>query len=221
MFVANIHALTEFHDAAGIRKNTFTAVKTYLACGLDENKVHIYNQSDIASHTELMWVLACVTNIGFMKRMHVYKAAQDLGKEDDLSVGTFNYPVLMAADILLYDPHLVPVGKDQKQHVEYARDIAAKFNHLFGETFILPEPYIQETVATVPGIDGRKMSKSYNNYIGLFDDAEIVRKKVARIPTDAIPVADPKNPDTCNIFALYKLFLSEDEQTLLRNRYLA
>lgn len=221
MFVANLHALTEFHDASAIKKNTITAVKTYLACGLHTDHVHIYNQSDISAHTELMWVLACATNVWFMKRMHAYKAAVDLGKEDELSVGTFNYPVLMAADILLYDPTYVPVGKDQKQHVEYARDIAQKFNHLFGETFILPEPYIQESVATVPGLDGRKMSKSYNNYIGLFDDATTIRKKVARIPTAAIPVADPKDPETCNIFALYKLFLSEDEQEILRGRYLA
>jgi tryptophanyl-tRNA synthetase len=221
MFVANLHALTEFHDAGAIRKNTVTAVKTYLACGLNPEHVHIYNQSDISAHAELMWVFACVTNIWFMKRMHAYKAALDLWKEDDLSMGTFNYPVLMAADILLYDPTYVPVGKDQKQHVEYARDIAQKFNHLFGETFLLPEPYIQESVATVPGLDGRKMSKSYNNYIGLFDDAETVRKKVARIPTSAIPVADPKDPETCNIFAIYKLFLMNEEQETLRARYLA
>lgn len=127
----------------------------------------------------------------------------------------------MAADILLYDPDLVPVGKDQKQHVEYARDIAQKFNHMFGETFSLPDAYIQESVATVPGIDGRKMSKSYNNYIGLFDDPETIRKKVSRIPTAAIPVEDPKDPDTCNVFAVFKLFLHEKEEQSLRNRYLA
>lgn len=221
MFVANLHALTAYHDSGGIRKNTLTAVKTYLACGLDPTHVHIYNQSDIPAHTELMRVLSCVTNIGFMKRMHAFKAAVDLWKEDEISVGTFNYPVLMAADILLYDPDVVPVGKDQKQHVEYARDIAQKFNHLFGETFVLPEPYIQESVATVPGIDGRKMSKSYNNYIGLFDEPEMVRKKVARIPTAAIPVAEPKDPDSCHIFALYKLFLHEHEEVALRQRYVA
>lgn len=221
MFVANLHALTEFHDPEKIRQNTITAVKTYLACGLDPDAVHIYNQSDISAHAELMWVLACITNLGFMKRMHAYKAAVDLGKEDEISVGTFNYPVLMAADILLYSPDLVPVGKDQKQHVEYARDIAQKFNHQFGETFHLPEPYIQESVATVPGIDGRKMSKSYNNYIWLFDDPETIRKKVARIPTAAIPVADPKDPDTCNVFAIYKLFLDAEAENELRARYLA
>lgn len=221
MFVANLHALTEFHDASSISRNTITTIKTYLACWLDPSYVHIYNQSAISAHTELHRVLSCITNVWFMKRMHVYKAAQDLWKEDDLSMWTFNYPVLMAADILLYDPDLVPVGKDQKQHVEYARDIAQKFNHLFGETFILPEPYIQASVATVPGIDGRKMSKSYNNYLGLFDDAETIRKKVARIPTAAIPVADPKDPDTCHVFSLYKLFLDETEQVALRERYTA
>lgn len=221
MFVANLHALTEFHNAEAIRKNTLTTVKTYLACGLDPKQVLIYNQSDISAHTQLMRVLACVTNMWFMKRMHAFKAAIDAGKEDEISVGTFNYPILMAADILLYDPDLVPVGKDQKQHVEYARDIAQKFNHQFGETFKLPAPYIQETVATVPGIDGRKMSKSYNNYIGLFDDADTIRKKVARITTAAIPVEAPKDPDTCHIFALTKLFLDEPQQQALRARYLA
>ncbi len=221
MFVANLHALTEFHNAEAIRKNTLTTVKTYLACGLDPKQVLIYNQSDISAHTQLMRVLACVTNMWFMKRMHAFKAAIDAGKEDEISVGTFNYPILMAADILLYDPDLVPVGKDQKQHVEYARDIAQKFNHQFWETFKLPAPYIQETVATVPGIDGRKMSKSYNNYIGLFDDADTIRKKVARITTAAIPVEAPKDPDTCHIFALTKLFLDEPQQQALRARYLA
>ena len=221
MFIANLHALTEFHDSVGIRENTITTVKTYLACGFDPQKVHIYNQADIPAHTELMRVLACVTNIGFMKRMHAYKAAVDLGKDEEISVGTFNYPILMAADILMYDPHYVPVGKDQKQHVEYARDIAQKFNHMFGETFRLPEPFINEAVATVPGIDGRKMSKSYNNYIGLFDDPELIRKKVARIPTAAIPIEAPKDPDVCNVFALYKLFLDEQQEQKLRQRYLA
>jgi tryptophanyl-tRNA synthetase len=221
MFVANLHALTEFHDADAIRKNTLTTVKTYLACWLDPEKVLIYNQSDITAHTQLMRILWCVTNMGFMKRMHAFKAAIDAGKEDDISVGTFNYPILMAADILLYDPDLVPVWKDQKQHVEYARDIAQKFNHQFGETFKLPAPYIQETVATVPGIDGRKMSKSYNNYIGLFDDPEIIRKKVARVTTAAIPVESPKDPDTCHVFALYKLFLDPAGEQALRARYLA
>lgn len=221
MFIPNMHALTEFHDAEGIRTNTYNVVKAYLAAGLDPSTVHIYNQSDIPGHVQLYWVLACLTNVGFMKRMHAYKAAVDQGKGDEISVGTFNYPILMAADIILYDPDLVPVGKDQKQHVEYARDIAQKFNHQFGETFELPEPMIKQSVATVPGIDGRKMSKSYNNYIWLFDEQSLIRKKVMRIPTSAVPIEAPKDPDSCNVFQIYKLFLDEQEEQLLRERYTA
>lgn len=219
MFIANMHALTEFHDAEWIRKNTFNVVKSYLAAGLDPEKVHIYNQSDVFGHTELHRVLSCVTNMWFMKRMHAYKAAVDQGKGDEISVWTFNYPILMASDIILYSPDLVPVGKDQKQHVEYARDIAGKFNHMFGETFKLPEPMIKASVATVPWTDGRKMSKSYNNYIGLFDDAKVVKKKVMRIPTAAVSIESPKNPDECNVYKIYKLFLNSDENKILRERY--
>jgi len=219
MFIANMHALTEFHDAKGIRQNTFNVVKSYLACGLDPEKVHIYNQSDVPWHTNLHRVLSCVTNMWFMKRMHAYKAAVDKGRGDEISVGTFNYPILMASDIILYSPDLVPVGKDQKQHVEYARDIAGKFNHMFGETFKLPEPLINDTVATVPWTDGRKMSKSYNNYIGLFDDPKVIKKKVMRIPTAAISIESPKNPDDCNVYKIFKLFLNEQEDKLLRKRY--
>ncbi len=219
MFVANLHAFTEFHDAAWIKQNTFNLVRAYLACGLDPSKVHIYNQSDVVGHLQLFRTLACVTNVGFMKRMHAYKAAVDLGKGDDISMGTFNYPVLMAADILLYDADFVPVGKDQKQHVEYARDIAEKFNKNFGECFHLPQPMIKGEVATVPGTDGRKMSKSYNNYIGLFEAPEDIKKKVARIPTAAIPVEEAKNPDECNVYNIYKLFLDEQQNAELRKRY--
>lgn len=219
MFIANMHALTEFHDAEGIRNNTLNVVKAYLACGLNPDKSHIYNQSDVCGHTELHWMLSCVTNIGFMKRMHAYKAAVDLGKWDDRSMGTFNYPILMAADIILYDPDFVPVGKDQKQHVEYARDIAGKFNYMFGETFKLPEPMIGKEVAVIPWTDGRKMSKSYNNYIGLFDDPKVIKKKVMRIPTAAVPVEAKKDPDECNIYKIFKLFLDEKEDQVLRKRY--
>lgn len=220
-FVANMHSLTELHDGKAIRQYTLNLVKAYLACGLDPQKTTLYLGSAVPGHAQLQWVLACMTHVGFMKRMHAYKAAFDDGRSDEISMGTFNYPILMAADILLYDAQYVPVGKDQKQHVEYARDIAQKFNHSYGETFVLPEPLIREEVATVPGIDGRKMSKSYNNFIGLFDDAETVRKKVARIPTDALPVEAPKDPTTCNVFAIYKLFLDATQETALRERYLA
>ncbi len=219
MFIANLHALTEFHDPDGIKQNTYNLVKSYLACGLDSAKVHIYNQSDVVGHLQLFRTLACITNVGFMKRMHAYKAAVDAGKGDEISIGTFNYPVLMAADILLYDADFVPVGKDQKQHVEYARDIAEKFNNKFGETFNLPQPMINAEVATVPGTDGRKMSKSYNNYIGLFESADEIAKKIMRIPTAAIPVEEPKNPDECNVYNIYKLFLNDEQDKMLRKRY--
>jgi len=219
IFIPNQHALTAFHDGEAIKKNTINVVKAYLAAGLDASKVHIYNQSDIPGHVQLYWVLSCITNMWFMKRMHVYKASVDQWTQDDISVGTFNYPILMAADIILYDAHLVPVGKDQKQHVEYARDIAGKFNHMFGDTFILPESMIQKEVATVPGIDGRKMSKSYNNYIGMFDDTATILKKVKRIPTWAFAIEDPKDPDACNVYNIFKLFLNKEEDIVLRKRY--
>lgn len=219
MFIPNQHALTAFYDTQAIKRNTINVVKAYLAAWLDPNTVHLYNQSDIPWHVQLTWVMSCITNMGFMKRMHVYKAAVDQGKQDDISVGTFIYPILMACDIILYDADLVPVGKDQKQHVEYARDIAGKFNHKFGETFVLPEAMIRSDVATVPGIDGRKMSKSYNNYIGMFDDEKTVLKKVKRIPTSAIPVEAAKNPDECNVYNIFKLFLDEEQDTVLRKRY--
>lgn len=219
LFVADMHALTTLHDATSIRRNIIEVVKTYLAAGFDAEHCLIYTSSSVPANAQLAWVLQCVTNIGFMKRMHAYKAHKDQGKEDNLTVGTFTYPILMAADILAYDTHYVPVGKDQKQHVEYARDIAQKFNHTFGETFILPEPYIQPQVATVPGIDGRKMSKSYNNYIGLFDTPDEIRKKVFQITTDALPIEAPKDPDACTLYAIYALFLSPTQQEELRRRY--
>lgn len=156
-----------------------------------------------------------------MKRMHAYKAAIDQGNEENVSVGTFCYPILMAVDIILYDATLVPVGKDQKQHVEFARDIAHKFNHTYGETFVLPEPMIDTATATIPGIDGRKMSKSYNNFIGLFEDLESVIKKIKKISTSPIPVSEPKNPDECNLYAITTLVLDEAEDAALRERYTA
>jgi tryptophanyl-tRNA synthetase len=156
-----------------------------------------------------------------MERMHVYKDAAAKGKSNELTVGAFCYPILMAVDIILYDTDFVPVGQDQKQHVEYARDITTKFNQKFGDVFTLPEPYIQEEVAVVPGIDGRKMSKSYNNYLGLLDEEAVLIKKIKRIATAAIPVEDPKNPDECNLYKIYKLFLDKKEDAELRKRYLA
>ncbi|USN57176.1 MAG: tryptophan--tRNA ligase [Candidatus Peribacteria bacterium] len=154
-----------------------------------------------------------------MERMHAYKAAIDQGKASDIGVGTFTYPILMAADILLYDATHVPTGQDQKQHVEYTRDIAGKFNNMFGETFILPESIISESVGTIPGIDGRKMSKSYNNYIGMLDEGKDLMKKIKKIPTSLEPIEAPKDPDTCNVYAITRLFLTPDEDRELRAKY--
>lgn len=220
MFLSNMHALTKPNrDGAWIRHNSLSLLKLYLACWVDPEKFFIYNQSDIPAHAQLTRVFECLTHMWFMERMHAYKDAVAKWKSKELSVWTFAYPILMAIDIILYDTHFVPVGKDQKQHVEYAKDIAEKFNHRFGETFTLPEPYISAEVATVPWIDGRKMSKSYNNYIGLLDTDEDIIKKTKRIPTAAIAIDDPKDPDECNVYKIFKLFLNEQEDTALRARY--
>ncbi len=220
VFVADLHALTTLHDASSIKKNIINLVRAFIASGLDPDKVLIFKQSDVPAHTQLNWVLACITTLGYMKRMHAYKDALQKGKADEITMWTFNYPILMAADILLYDPDVVPVGKDQKQHLEFTRDIAEKFNRLFWQTFKLPQPLIQEEISTIPWIDWRKMSKSYNNYIWLFDDEKIILKKVKSIVTDNIPIDDPKDPDKCNVYNILKLFLTEEENEQIRQRYL-
>lgn len=220
LFLSNLHALTKDEwSAASVRENSYNLLKIYLATWFDPDKFFIYRQSDISAHAELAWIFECITHMGFMERMHAYKDAVNKWKSKELSVGTFAYPILMAVDIILYDATHIPVGKDQKQHVEYAKDIAQKFNHQFGNTFVLPDPYIQEDVATVPGTDGRKMSKSYNNFIWLLDDADLIRKKVSRIPTAAIPIDASKNPDEDNLYKIRKLFLNEEEDAELRTRY--
>lgn len=220
VFVADMHALTTLHNWAAIRENIYSVIRTYLAFGLDPAKVNLYKPSDVDAHAKLNWVLSCITSLGFMKRMHVYKDYLQKWNSDELTLWTFNYPILMAADIILYDADIVPVGKDQKQHVEFARDIAIKFNNLYWDTFVIPQPYIKEDVATVPWIDWRKMSKSYNNFIGIFDSEEIILKKVKSIVTDAIPVEESKNPDNCNIYNILRLFLNEQENEEIRNKYL-
>ncbi|MBS8122519.1 tryptophan--tRNA ligase [Candidatus Vampirococcus lugosii] len=220
MFLANMHSLTAIHDGNFIKENSLSAIKTYLACGINPDKTYIYNPALISAHAELNWVLSCITNVGFMKRMHAYKDALAKDKEEKTTVGTFCYPILMASDILLYDVDYVPVGKDQKQHVEYARDIAGKFNNLFGDTFKLPQAKIVENLATITGIDGRKMSKSYNNYIGLFDENNLLLKKVKSIPTMSLGVNEPKNPDECNVYNILKLFLNFEEDKKIRDGYI-
>lgn len=221
LFLANMHGLTVIHDATTLRNYSLTILKLYKALGVDTSRVYIYNPADIPGHAQLNWVLTCLTIMGTMERMHSYKDALAKGKAGEVSVGTFCYPILMASDILLYDANLVPVGKDQKQHVEYARDIAGKFNRQFGETFVLPEPFIPEGSATIIGLDGRKMSKSYNNYIGLLDDEKTLLKKVKQISTDMKTVEEPKNPDENHVYNIVKFFLTPEEDVALREKFLA
>ena len=221
LFLANMHGFTQTQEAETLKKRSLMILKLYLACGMDPKKVHIYNPADIPGHAQLNRVFTCLTNIGTMERMHSYKDAVEKGLLEDFGMGTFCYPILMAADILLYDADYVPIGKDQKQHLEYARDIAEKFNRMYGETFKVPEPLIQESVALIPGIDGRKMSKSYNNYIGLLDDEKTVLKKVKQISTDTKTVEESKNPDECNLYLIGRNFLTPEEDQERREKFLA
>jgi tryptophanyl-tRNA synthetase len=221
LFLANMHGFTQIHNKEEMRDNSIMAVKLYLACGADAKQFVIYNPADISGHAQLNWVLTCITHMWFMERMHSYKEAVDRWKAKEIWVWVFCYPILMAADILLYDANIVPVWKDQKQHVEYARDIAQKFNNAFGETFVLPEPKINPELWLIPWTDGRKMSKSYNNYIWLLDDEKTILKRVKQIPTDTKTVEEPKNPDECNVYNLTKLFLTPEEDQELRKKYQA
>ena len=218
IFVADLHALTVIHDKEQLKSNIVNVVLDYLGAGIDPEKVTLFKQSDASVHPELAWIFNCITSMAYLERAHAYKDAHMKAKE--INVGLFDYPLLMSADILLYDVDIVPVGADQKQHVEYARDTAQKFNNTFGDTFKLPEPMILGDVAVVPGTDGRKMSKSYGNTIPLFGTDEEIKKAVMSIVTDSKTPDEPKDPDTCNIFALHKLFLSSDEALLLADRYI-
>ncbi len=218
VFVAQYHALTTVHDAGRLRTATWDVALDFLACGLDPAKACLFRQGDVPEVHELAWLLSVVTPMGLLERCHSYK--DKLARGIPASHGLFAYPVLMAADILLYQSDLVPVGRDQKQHVEVTRDIAAKFNQTFGEVFRLPEPLIAEKVAVIPGLDGQKMSKSYNNTIGLFDDPKDVKAKIMRIATDSTPLEAPKDPDTCRVFALYRLFADDAEAEEMRRNYL-
>lgn len=219
VFVAQYHALTTVHDAEALRQATRDVALDFLACGLDPAKACLFRQADIPELHELAWLLSTVTPMGLLERCHSYK--DKLARGIAASHGLFAYPVLMAADILAYQSDLVPVGRDQKQHVEVTRDIAAKFNQAFGtEVFRLPEPLIAEAVAVIPGLDGQKMSKSYNNTIGLFDDPKDVKAKIMRIATDSTPLESPKDPDACRVFALYKLFANDQELEEMRANYL-
>lgn len=216
VFVADYHAMNFIHDGTQLRENTRGVVLDYLAIGLDPNSVVLFKQSDIPEHTELCWIFNTLTTMPYLMRAHAYKDA--VAKNKEIIVGTFDYPILMAADILLYSPDVVPTGQDQKQHIEYARDTAEKFNSTYGNTFKIPEAYIPLDVATVPGLDGQKMSKSYSNTIPLFAEDDEIRKLCMQIVTDSKGKGEPLNPDTCNIFALHKHF-STDKLDELTTRY--
>lgn len=220
LFIADLHALTTVRDAVAMRRQTLDLAISYLALGLDPEKTVFFKQSDLPEHAELCWIFDAITKMPFIERAHAWKDAQAKGKKE-VTVGLFNYPVLQAADILLYQPDLVPVGQDQKQHIEMTRDIAQNFNNIFGEVFKLPDPEIKEEVAIVPGTDGQKMSKSYGNTIEIFADDATLKKQVMGIVTDSTPLEDPKDPDTCNVFKLYKLMASPQESEELAKKYRA
>ncbi len=218
VFIVDLHALTSVHDQQRLATGTLEAAADFLALGLDPDKCTFWVQSDVPEVCELAWILSTLTPMGLMERCHSYK--DKVAKGIDATHGLFSYPVLMAADILLFQADRVPVGKDQKQHLEVARDIAQKFNNTFGETFVVPEPAISETTATVPGLDGQKMSKSYGNTIPIFLEGKQLKKKVMAIATDAIPVEEPKDPDKCNLYTMFELFASPERLQEVRDLYI-
>jgi tryptophanyl-tRNA synthetase len=216
-FIADLHALTTVRDPAVLRQNVNDAAIDLLALGLDPAKATLFRQSDVPEVTELTWLLMTVTQMHLLEKCHAYKDKKARGLASD--AGLFTYPVLMAADILIYDSTTVPVGADQIQHVEVTRDLAQRFNSLYGETLTLPESYVLDASAKVPGTDGEKMSKSYNNTIPIFESPRKLRKLIMSIKTDSTPMEAPKNPETCAVFELYRLFASPAEQAALASRY--
>ncbi len=216
-FIVNLHALTSVHDKEKLSAGTLEAAADFIALGLDPDRCIFWVQGDVPEVTELTWILSTLTSMGLLERCHSYK--DKVAKGIAPSHGLFSYPVLMAADILLYQAEIVPVGKDQKQHLEVARDIGMRFNHIFGETFVIPEPAIEESVATVPGLDGQKMSKSYDNTIPIFLEGKKLKKKVMAIQTDSTPVEEPKDPDACNLYNMFKLFAPAERLTEVRKLY--
>ena len=217
-FIANYHAMTSMPDPKDLHERTFGVAVDFLAAGIDPQKTVFFRQSDVPEVQELAWFLSCICPMGLLERCHSYKDKLAHGLE--ANHGLFAYPALMAADILLYQSELVPVGKDQKQHLEVTRDLAIRFNNHFGDILTVPDAYISTEVAVIPGLDGQKMSKSYNNTIELFGEGKPVRKKFMSIKTDSTPMGEPMNPDTCNVFALYKLMATPEELEALRKNYL-
>ncbi|MEY4286026.1 MAG: Tryptophan--tRNA ligase [Bacteroidota bacterium] len=218
LFIADMHSLTQIKDGTALRNNTYATAATWLAFGLDPNQTVFYRQSDIPEVTELTWYLLCQYPYQRLTLAHSFKDKAD--RLDDVNGGLFTYPILMAADILLYDAEIVPVGKDQKQHIEMARDVANRFNLTYGDTFVLPEEQIQPDTMLIPGTDGEKMSKSRNNYIDIFLPEKQLRKQIMSIVSDSTPLEAPKNPDTCHTFALYKLLASPAQTDQMKANYL-
>lgn len=218
LFIADMHSLTQIKNGEELRNNTYAVAATWLACGLDINKTVFYRQSDVPQTTELSWYLSCFFPYQRLTLAHSFK--DKAGRLEDVNAGLFTYPMLMAADILLYDAEFVPVGKDQLQHLEITRDVAARFHSKLGETFVMPEAKIQENAMIIPGTDGQKMSKSSGNIINLFQSDKKLRKQIMGIQTDSTPMEDPKNPDTDNVFALYKIIASDSQIEEMRANYL-
>jgi len=216
-FIANYHAMTSTGEGEVLKQYTTEAAIDFLALGLDPEKSFFWVQSDVPEVTQLTWILSCHTSLGLLERSHSYK--DKVAKGITPNTGLYTYPILMAADILLFKSEVIPVGRDQKQHLEITRDIAERFNRIYGDILVIPEPLISDDIAVIPGVDGQKMSKSYDNTINMFENEKPLKKKIMRIKTDSTPVEDPKDPDTCNLFALYKLFAEKDKLEIMRERY--
>lgn len=218
LFIANMHSLTQIKNAEELKRNTYEIAAAWLACGLDTEKTYFYRQSDIPEVCELSWYLSCFFPYQRLTLAHSFKDKAD--RLEDVNAGLFTYPVLMAADILLYDAEIVPVGKDQLQHLEMARDMGARFNHQMGEVFVLPQAELQEDTKYVPGTDGQKMSKSRGNIINIFLPEKQLKKQIMGIETDSTPLEEPKNPDTDKVFALYELIATPEQTEILKQKYL-
>jgi tryptophanyl-tRNA synthetase len=217
LFIADLHSITQIKNGDELRQNTYSTASVWLACGLDVSKVIFYRQSDVAQTAELSWYLSCFFPFQRLTLAHSFKDKAD--RLEDVNAGLFSYPMLMAADILLYDANFVPVGKDQLQHIEITRDVASRFNHQMGETFVIPEAKIEKETMYVPGTDGQKMSKSRGNIINIFLDDKALRKQIMSIETDSTPLEEPKNPDTCKIFGLYKLLANGEQIAQMKIKY--
>jgi tryptophanyl-tRNA synthetase len=218
LFIADLHSLTQIKNGELLKENTYATAATWLSFGLNTNKTVFYRQSDVPEVTELMWYLLCMYPYQRLTLAHSFKDKAD--RLEDVNGGLFSYPILMAADILLYDAQIVPVGKDQKQHIEMARDVANRFNLQYGDTFVLPEEKISETTKLIPGTDGEKMSKSRGNHIDIFLPEKELRKQIMSIVSDSTPLEAPKNPDTCHTFSLYSLLASKEQITEMTQNYL-